>query len=311
MSTCKLYLNNDIAKNIGVNSALVLQNFAFWINLNMKKNKNFFDGKHWTFQTLNSICEKFPFLTQNKIRYAIDKLIQSGYIIKGNYNKTKYDRTVWYAFKDESTLQKVIKQFLENSQMDVGEFTNPDVGIHEPIPDDKTDDLKKEEVDNSSSNKASDEIIKEIKDYGLSNKQIKSIQTDYTNEYLTDKLNQIKYVLRVQPKKIKNKASYMYMSIKDDWIDDLYHCSKDSKEKKSQEDVLKKQKETHEKEELKRVVCLEKQARKVYEGLSELDKITIDREIDEELQKMDIKMPLAYAMKKEAMRVERVLRMIV
>ncbi|HBD95735.1 MAG TPA: hypothetical protein DC057_16320, partial [Spirochaetia bacterium] len=120
MSICNVYMNEELAKKYGINSAIILQNFAFWITLNKKNNSNYIDGKFWSFQTLKKLTDKFPFLTQNKIRYAIDKLVFEGILIKGNFNKTKYDRTVWYAFNDDTMLSTIIGDITKNSQMDVG-----------------------------------------------------------------------------------------------------------------------------------------------------------------------------------------------
>ena len=47
-------------------------------------------------------------ISLNKVRYTIDKLLSLKIIKKGNYNKTKYDRTCWYAFENDELLSEII-----------------------------------------------------------------------------------------------------------------------------------------------------------------------------------------------------------
>ena len=44
----------------------------------------------------------FPYLTGKQIRRALEELVKADIIITGNFNANSYDRTLWYAFKDES-----------------------------------------------------------------------------------------------------------------------------------------------------------------------------------------------------------------
>ena len=43
----------------------------------------------------------FPYWSTGQIRRILKSLVNYGVIIEGNYNKHKYDRTKWYALKDE------------------------------------------------------------------------------------------------------------------------------------------------------------------------------------------------------------------
>ena len=46
-------------------------------------------------------CE---FLTQRQIEVALKKLEKEGLIITGNYNKTPFDRTKWYAISQKGLM---------------------------------------------------------------------------------------------------------------------------------------------------------------------------------------------------------------
>ena len=107
-----MYVNESLAKDYGLEPAILLQNFAFWVTVNAKKNINLRDGKIWTFISIKTLQKQFPFLSVSKIRAAIIKLKQSNILITANYNRNKYDRTIWYAFENEDFLKKIISDYL-------------------------------------------------------------------------------------------------------------------------------------------------------------------------------------------------------
>ena len=93
-------LDRGVAKKCGVNSALILGHLRFWIDNNITNNRNFHDGHYWTYQSMDSLCRTFDYLTASQIRTAIDKLVKGGYVLKGNYNNSSYNRTTWYAITE-------------------------------------------------------------------------------------------------------------------------------------------------------------------------------------------------------------------
>lgn len=93
--------DSDVAKEFGVNCAVVLYNLKFWILKNKANNHNYYDGHYWTYNTIEAWQELFPFFTKKQIWTVLNTLVEKGVLIKGNYNKNKFDRTCWYAFADE------------------------------------------------------------------------------------------------------------------------------------------------------------------------------------------------------------------
>jgi len=98
--------NKNIAKKCGILSAVIYNHIEFWIQKNEADEKHFYDGKYWTYFTLNGIQKIFDYVTVKQIRLAIDKLIKADLIETGNYNKTPYDRTLWYSLKTKIDLPK-------------------------------------------------------------------------------------------------------------------------------------------------------------------------------------------------------------
>lgn len=95
------FFDVDLAKKYGVNCAILIANFDYWISKNKANNTNFYDGRYWTFNSKKAFSELFPYLSEKQIRTTLDKLIDEGLIITGNYNVSAYDRTLWYAFTEK------------------------------------------------------------------------------------------------------------------------------------------------------------------------------------------------------------------
>lgn len=93
--------DDKIAKELGIEAACVLHNFAFWINKNIADNHNYFEGRYWTYNTREALSKLFPYMNSLKIYRVIGKLEEEGYILKGNFNKSRMDRTTWYALTEK------------------------------------------------------------------------------------------------------------------------------------------------------------------------------------------------------------------
>ncbi len=100
----------SLAKAVGINGAIILQQLHYWL----QKSKNVEDGEVWRYQTYDDWSKEMPWLSAVGVRKILKKLEQDGYIITGNYNKRKMDKTIWYRiaynhpiFKGKSMCYKV------------------------------------------------------------------------------------------------------------------------------------------------------------------------------------------------------------
>ena len=92
-------INPALAKEIGLNESLILLQIEFWISISNNER----DGKRWTYQSVRDMQEKsFSFWSISTINRAVNKLIDEGYIIEGNFNKKKYDKTRWFSLNFET-----------------------------------------------------------------------------------------------------------------------------------------------------------------------------------------------------------------
>jgi hypothetical protein len=92
------------AKRYGIKEAILLYNLKFWIAKNKASGKHFYKGRTWTYNSYKAFSELFPYLSESQIKRALASLVKQGAILKGNFNKMRYDRTNWYALSDESEL---------------------------------------------------------------------------------------------------------------------------------------------------------------------------------------------------------------
>jgi hypothetical protein len=129
----------DHAKRFGLEEAVMLHNFIFWIRHNQANRKNQHDGRTWTYNTLEAFRELFPFWSVKQIRRILDSLLEQRVLVKGNHNARAYDRTSWYALADESLLELLPGTICPNGQMEKPKRAEGSAQTGGPIPDSKQD----------------------------------------------------------------------------------------------------------------------------------------------------------------------------
>ena len=87
----------EIAKQVGINAAVIYQNILWWAERNAANNKHNHEGLWWTYNSVSAFAELFPYLTSKQIRTSLDRLEKQRLILSGSFNKSAYDRTKWYA----------------------------------------------------------------------------------------------------------------------------------------------------------------------------------------------------------------------
>lgn len=107
----------EIAKEYGVNCAVILNNIYFWIQKNEANGNHYHDGMYWTFNSVKAFNDLFPYLSEKQIRLALSKLEAEDIIKTGNYNKVAYDRTKWYAITQKG-ISILTKRQMEINQKD-------------------------------------------------------------------------------------------------------------------------------------------------------------------------------------------------
>jgi hypothetical protein len=194
----------DFAKKYGVDEAIMIKSFQYWIRLNKANKSNFYDGHYWTYNTISALSELFPFWSEKQVRTILQNLLKLNILIKGNYNKFGFDRTIWYAFENEAEFlqinnskkakatSQIEKSILPNGQMELTKRSNQNAQMVNTIP--ITNSITNS-ITNTDNNNA-DAFFSENKDLNLNDKKT-------THEILP-------VVVYQKPKKAKEKAAQIY-----------------------------------------------------------------------------------------------------
>ncbi len=105
-----------IAKQVGINAAVIYQNIFWWCEKNKANRHNEHEGRYWTYNSIKAWALLFPYLTPKQIRTALDKLETEGLILSGNFNASAYDRTKWYCPSKQIDLPSVANEVARKGQ---------------------------------------------------------------------------------------------------------------------------------------------------------------------------------------------------
>lgn len=139
--------NVALAKEYGIEEAILIHNLFFWIKKNVVNGKHLYDGRYWTYNTQKALSDLFPYINETKIQRCLKGLCEKGVIIKGYYNKNKLDRTCWYAFTDNAIC------ILQNEGYDIGKMKNANSQNEATIPDSKHTDSNTDKKEDTNVSK--------------------------------------------------------------------------------------------------------------------------------------------------------------
>jgi hypothetical protein len=92
--------NVQIAVAYGVDEAILVHAMEFWIKKNRANERNFNDGRWWSYNSLAALGELFPFWSKRQLERVIASCREKGILYVGDYNEDRWKRTTWYALDD-------------------------------------------------------------------------------------------------------------------------------------------------------------------------------------------------------------------
>lgn len=146
--------NVSVAADVGINAAVVFYNICFWVEENYANNRNYINGKYWTYNTVKAFRTIFPEMTGKQIEYALKKLKDGGYIESAILSEDTRDRTNWYTvcdFKKWISQNEDIPQEKEVSSEN-SEMASEDSGLFNNIYNNKNTDTDNKQSDNKPTN---------------------------------------------------------------------------------------------------------------------------------------------------------------
>lgn len=200
----------EMACEYGPSEATIIHNFQHWITLNRTMKRNFHEGRYWTYQTLEEIAAHYPYWTKSQVFDLLERLCSGKnrkskkeksdfepVLMKGNFNKTTYDRTIWYAFVDEA-------KFLPMPYEEIGKSQNRNGEIPTPIPNTESttelsqsssfqsEDIERRKKDNSAKQLAPVFLKVKVRDnISLTQKQIDTLRLKHTEEDVNRLINKL------------------------------------------------------------------------------------------------------------------------
>lgn len=151
----------NVALEVGVEKAILIDNLAFWIKKNQANGKHAHLGHYWTYNSADAFSELFPYWKADKIGRMLKQLEDDSIVLSDNFNELKMDRTKWYTICEKS-IMNIYGLHSEN-------FNNAILNISEPIPDSKPD--SKPDKRNTKENEYSEEFLAFWSDYKKGNKK--------------------------------------------------------------------------------------------------------------------------------------------
>lgn len=98
--------------------AAFVHHIYYWVITNEANKQNIYDGKTWTYQSVEGLTKIFYHLNARQMRRVIKNCIDLGLIETGNYNKNPCDRTMWY------TVTEKVFSIYRKGQMEVTKRLN-------------------------------------------------------------------------------------------------------------------------------------------------------------------------------------------
>lgn len=92
--------NVSLASEVGLTESIILQHFYFLYKANKDKECMLKDGNVWFFRSVKNMNETYPYLTTDKIRRAIERLVNGGLVYKADYNTDKFKKVTWYSLSE-------------------------------------------------------------------------------------------------------------------------------------------------------------------------------------------------------------------
>lgn len=101
-----LTLSVELATALGLKEAIVVQQIHYWLEHAKKAERNYHDGRNWTYNTYTQWQEQFPFWSLKTVKRIFSSLEKKSLVLSGNFNKNPYDKTKWYSL-DYERLERI------------------------------------------------------------------------------------------------------------------------------------------------------------------------------------------------------------
>ena len=116
-----------VASRYGMEEAVFLDAIMFWWRTNRDNDRNNYEGRWWTYNSVETYTDLFPWWSAAQVRRIIGRCKEKGALLTANFNEDKRDRTAWYSPSDELLSlygENFVTCICQNQQMQNTERTN-------------------------------------------------------------------------------------------------------------------------------------------------------------------------------------------
>lgn len=93
-------INVADAAKYGMAASAILNNIVFWLRKKQGAGKDMHEGRVWVYYTYESLAEQYPYLSREQVKYAVEKLVSGGVLLKGDYSRERFRRPTYYTLAD-------------------------------------------------------------------------------------------------------------------------------------------------------------------------------------------------------------------
>ncbi|MFZ7942778.1 hypothetical protein [Neobacillus sp. 19] len=129
----------SLAVRLGLNEAVVLQQIHYWVT----SSSHVIEGRKWIYNTYKDWQKQLPFWSESTIKRTIRSLEAQGYLLSGNFNQLKIDKTKWYTIDYErlEALEPTESElsFAQTESSSSSACTMEDTSLNQAIPESTTE----------------------------------------------------------------------------------------------------------------------------------------------------------------------------
>lgn len=126
----------QLAVEYGVDVAIMLHNMVYWTEKNIANDKNYRNGRYWTYNSMDALSRIYPLWSRDQIKRILRKCCDAGLLYVDELNDDRRDRTKWYSPSDSvlALYGIEIDSIWRNRQMHLAKSPRADGEIATPLP---------------------------------------------------------------------------------------------------------------------------------------------------------------------------------
>jgi uncharacterized phage protein (TIGR02220 family) len=150
----------SLAVKIGLNEAVILQQIHYWVMSSI----HVIEGRKWIYNSYKEWQNQLPFWSESTIKRTIHSLEDQGYLISGNWNNSKMDKTKWYTIdyeriealdalqhepsiaQHEPSIVHYEPSIAQNEPSNMSEWHMEDTNLNQAIPESTTESTSEKKI---------------------------------------------------------------------------------------------------------------------------------------------------------------------